>query len=68
MDINDYFAFVLSIVPFYCAGALTQVSVTAQMNKENWKLQFNHEKCVVCGLCVKACPLQLFNLEIDKYV
>lgn len=37
------------------SGALTM--------DENWELDFNPEKCIVCELCVPACPLNL--LEID---
>jgi ferredoxin len=38
------------------AGALT-------MNPETWELQFNKEECVACELCVKACPLRLFEID-----
>ena len=37
------------------SGALTM--------DENWELKFNSDKCIVCELCVPACPLNL--LEID---
>lgn len=38
------------------AGALT-------MNKNTWELEFNKNKCVVCELCIPACPLNLFEID-----
>jgi ferredoxin len=38
------------------AGSLT-------MNRETWKLEFDKEKCVVCELCIPACPLHLFEID-----
>jgi len=38
------------------AGALT-------MNRETWKLEFDKNKCVVCELCIPACPLNLFEID-----
>lgn len=38
------------------AGALT-------MNRESWKLEFDKNKCVVCELCIPACPLKLFAID-----
>ncbi|MDP4184761.1 MAG: 4Fe-4S binding protein [Bacteroidota bacterium] len=40
------------------AGAL-------KMDRTVWELRFNHEKCVVCELCVKACPLNLFTIDFS---
>jgi ferredoxin len=37
-------------------GALSMDSVTR-------KLRFSPEQCVACELCIKACPLQLFELN-----
>ena len=37
------------------SGALT-------MDK-NWELQFESEQCIVCELCVPACPLNLFEID-----
>jgi ferredoxin len=43
------------------AGALT-------MHPETWELQFNKKECIVCELCVKACPLNLFEIDFhDDY-
>ncbi|HOF20804.1 MAG TPA: NIL domain-containing protein [Bacteroidales bacterium] len=39
------------------AGALT-------MRRDNAELLFEPEKCVVCELCLKACPLKLFSIDI----
>ena len=38
------------------AGALT-------MNHETWKLEFDKSQCVVCELCIPACPLHLFEID-----
>jgi ferredoxin len=40
------------------AGALT-------MRRDLAELSFNPEKCVVCELCLKSCPLNLFSIDID---
>ncbi len=39
------------------AGALTMQHQTAE-------LSFDPEKCVVCELCLKSCPLNLFSIDI----
>lgn len=28
-----------------------------------WKLQFDKEQCIVCELCVKACPMQVIQVS-----
>lgn len=33
------------------------------MNSLSRKLEFTPEKCVACELCIKACPLMLFELN-----
>jgi len=38
------------------AGALT-------MNRKTWKLEFDKSQCVVCELCIPACPLHLFEID-----
>lgn len=38
------------------AGALT-------MNRKTWKLEFDKSQCVVCELCITACPLHLFEID-----
>lgn len=42
-------------------GACTAVcpSGALQMDKEEWCLTFDREKCLVCELCVRACPLKV---------
>ncbi len=40
------------------SGALT-------MDK-NWELDFNPDKCIVCELCVPACPLNLFEIDFRE--
>ncbi|MDZ7635645.1 MAG: NIL domain-containing protein [Bacteroidales bacterium] len=39
------------------AGALT-------MNRKTAELSFEPEKCVVCELCLIACPLKLFSIDL----
>ena len=39
------------------AGALT-------MGKQSAELSFDPEKCVVCELCLRSCPLKLFSIDI----
>lgn len=38
------------------AGALN-------MNHDTWKLEFDKSQCVVCELCIPACPLHLFEID-----
>lgn len=40
------------------AGALTMRHDTAE-------LAFDAEKCIVCELCLRSCPLKLFSIDID---
>lgn len=46
-------------------GACTAVCFAGalQIKQPHWKLQFAPEQCIACGWCIKACPLQLFNLN-----
>ncbi len=34
-----------------------------EMDAQTRKLQFSPEKCVACELCIRACPLRLFELN-----
>jgi ferredoxin len=29
----------------------------------DWKLNFDKEKCIVCQMCVKACPMQIIKVS-----
>ena len=40
------------------AGALT-------MDPQTWELKFDKSKCVVCELCITACPLKLFEIDFN---
>jgi len=40
------------------AGALT-------IGPPNWELMFDKSQCVVCELCLTACPLKLFNINFQ---
>lgn len=35
------------------------------MDPQSRELQFHPEKCIACELCLKACPLQLFELDFS---
>ena len=47
-------------------GACTAVcpSGALEIDKQNWSLTFDKEKCMVCELCVKACPLKVMCVSI----
>jgi len=47
-------------------GACTAVcpSGALQMDKRDWSLTFDKDKCMVCELCVKACPVKVMNISI----
>lgn len=48
-------------------GACTAVcfSGALEMDRNSWELLFNPDKCIVCELCIDACPLKL--IKIDFY-
>lgn len=35
-----------------------------EMDPDSRKLKFTPEKCIICELCLTACPLQLFDLKL----
>lgn len=41
------------------AGALV-------MDPKKWELEFDPDKCIVCELCVPACPLNLFTIDFRE--
>jgi L-aspartate semialdehyde sulfurtransferase ferredoxin len=49
-------------------GACTAVcfSEALVMDKKSWKVKFYAENCVACGLCIKACPLTLFEMDFTE--
>ncbi len=47
-----------------CASAC--ISQALCMTKPDWKLKLDPEKCVLCKLCLKTCPLQLFKIEFSE--
>lgn len=66
----DYKLFTKSIIwqeegCVHC-GACTAVcpSGALQMDKKDWCLTFDKEKCLVCELCVKACPIKVMCVSI----
>jgi ferredoxin len=47
-----------------CASACISQALT--IAKPDWKLKFKPENCVLCKLCLKTCPLQLFKIEFSE--
>lgn len=47
-----------------CASACFSHALT--IGAPDWKLRFNPEKCIVCKLCLKSCPLKLFRIEFSE--
>lgn len=31
----------------------------------DWRLQFDHQRCLVCEQCIPSCPLDAITLELD---
>jgi ferredoxin len=50
-------------------GACTSVCFSAalEMDKKDRSLIFKPEKCIACELCIKACPLHLFELNFGVH-
>ncbi len=46
-------------------GACTAVcfSGALSMDRDEWKVVFSPDKCVVCELCVNACPLRIISID-----
>ncbi|MEA1985920.1 MAG: 4Fe-4S binding protein [Candidatus Marinimicrobia bacterium] len=44
-------------------GACTAVCFAGALEMKGNKLQFETEKCIVCELCVDACPFGLFEIH-----
>jgi L-aspartate semialdehyde sulfurtransferase ferredoxin len=36
------------------------------MDRKSWELNFDPERCVVCELCVPACPMNLFEINFHE--
>lgn len=48
-------------------GACTAVCFSEALTMDaNRQLNFNTEKCIVCELCVNACPLELFEMHFSE--
>lgn len=47
-------------------GACTAVcpSGALQMDRQTWTLTFDKEKCLICELCLKACPLKVMCVSV----
>ena len=46
-------------------GSCTAVcrSEALTIGAPDWQLKFDKEKCIVCQLCVKACPMQIIKVS-----
>lgn len=48
-------------------GACTAVcSPKALSMDRDWKLVYDADLCVLCSLCIQACPMQLFSLSNER--
>lgn len=47
-----------------CASACFSHALT--IGAPDWTLKFNPERCIVCKLCLKSCPLKLFKIEFSE--
>lgn len=47
-----------------CTGVCFTGALT--MDRQNWELNFEPELCVVCELCVPACPMNLFEINFHE--
>jgi len=45
-----------------CCTAVCQPKALTIVAPE-WKLQFDKEQCIVCEMCVKACPMQIIQVS-----
>lgn len=47
-------------------GACTAVCLSGafRLDQQNWRVQLDPELCVVCGMCVNACPLKLISVGL----
>ncbi len=47
-----------------CTGVCFTGALT--MDREKWELNFDPELCVVCELCIAACPMNLFDSSFHE--
>ena len=47
-----------------CASACVPQALS--IAKPEWKLKFETDKCILCKLCLKTCPLKLFKIEFSE--
>jgi L-aspartate semialdehyde sulfurtransferase ferredoxin len=47
-----------------CTGVCFTGALT--MDREKWELHFEPELCVVCELCVPACPMNVFEINFHE--
>lgn len=43
-----------------------KIAQNVYVDKKHTKLEINHEKCVLCGMCSGLCPADALNLTIDN--
>lgn len=45
-------------------GACTAVCFSGSivMNRDTWQTEFAPEKCILCGLCIDACPIKVIRI------
>ncbi|HCM26099.1 MAG: hypothetical protein A2Z99_16790 [Treponema sp. GWB1_62_6] len=47
-----------------CSGVCLSGALT--LNRSDWKLAVDRDKCTACGLCVVACPFRCFALDFGE--
>lgn len=45
-----------------CCTAVCQAEALT-IGAPDWQLKFDKEKCIVCQLCVKSCPMQIIKVS-----
>lgn len=48
-------------------GACTAVCFSGAivMNRTSWQAEFSPDKCILCGLCIPACPLKIIHIGFN---
>jgi ferredoxin len=50
----------------HCGNCTAVCFSSALTMDNNWELDFDPDKCIVCELCVPACPLNLFEIDFRE--
>lgn len=49
-------------------GACTAVCFSGAiiMNRNTWQMEFSPDKCILCGLCIDACPVRAVHIGYGR--